>query len=196
MYRQCCASTQIEEPAAATNDLRMDAVGHLCRLYNGLAGITVLKAAGGQPPCSVLPDHVPRLWAHDDQNYPGTPHSPTLPILDHYAGTHDRRCFACQSSLFYHPWYNLWADLRKFRAVVSSCVFCLRRGCVRKMGASCHHEHMQLSWYQLLNNSQENGREEREIEWYCQRSPPRERSQRLSRQTTNDTATIPIPLSI
>ena len=172
--------TKSEESAFATYPLRVDSTARFCCMQYGLAWIAILEVVGRQPSRSILPDYVPRIRTYDDQDYPSTPHTSTLSVLDHNACTYDRWSSTRQPPVLYHPGDHLWTHLRELRAVVSSCLLRLCRRRVRPMGTPRHYEHLRLPRYQLFDDSEEGGGEEHETKWCCKRCAPWKRSQRLT----------------
>lgn len=153
MYRQRSASTTLQERAIPAAAERMDTTCDLRCQHHGLARIPILEAAGGQSPCSLLSYHVTCIRPNDNQDNSGASYPPAFPVLDDHACTHDWRGFACQSSIPYDFGHHIRSNFCKLRTLVSTRVFHLRGCRIRKMGASCHHEHMRLSRHQLPDDS-------------------------------------------
>lgn len=60
----------------------MDAHARLHPQHGPLALLSLFNPRARQPPRAVLPDHVARLRAHDDENHPRALDAPALPLLD------------------------------------------------------------------------------------------------------------------
>ena len=112
LHRQRSESASLQERASAAPSQGMDTASHLRRLHHGLARIALLEAPRRQPPRPLLPDHVPSLRTHDNQDHPRASHTPALPLLDHHARTDDRRRPADQPPLLHHPWHDVRSHFR------------------------------------------------------------------------------------
>jgi hypothetical protein len=172
MYRQRRTRATSQEPAIPAIDQGVDAIGRLRYEHYGMARVAVLPPSGGQPPRSILLDHVAGVWTHDNEDHPRASYPPTFPLLDSHACAHDWRRTPGQSSILHYPGNELRTGISELRAMVSALL--LRLCCYRiwTLGAVGHHKHLRLSGHQLPDNPKANSREEREVKWRCQQRAP------------------------
>jgi hypothetical protein len=161
MYCQRCTRATCQEPAVPAIDQRVDAFGRLRYEYYGMARIAVLPPSGGQPPRSILLDHVSGVWTHDNEDHTCSSYPPALPLLDSHACTHDWWRTPSQSSLLHYPGNELRTSISELRAVVSPLLLRLCRYRIRTLGALSHYKHLRLPRHQLPHNPEANSREER-----------------------------------
>ncbi len=96
MCLQRCQSSTGTQPPGGPSIPRVDAYACLRGRNRNLALLALLHSNAREQAGTLLPHHVLRLWAYDNQDNTGTPDEATIPLLDRHACPSGRRGYLGQ----------------------------------------------------------------------------------------------------